>query len=299
MYKYWGYGLHILSEIEFPELLPFDFDKADLTITTGITPKQLTGEGLVQKVRVAMTPTAYLQQIAGVANYFAENGNSIIIEPQLGADDKSIRLFLLSSAMAAILHQRNLIPLHASAIYHNDGIVLFCGQSGVGKSTIVTSLQAKGYKVFSDDVCVLKEVDGFATALPSYPMIKLWADSFEKTGLEMAGEDKRVRPEIPKYARFFHEEFDVIPKPIKQIFKLETSNVIVNVEVEKLGYVESFKLLQSNSYRPMQMNAMQKRGFHFSTISKLAAVAPVYKLSRPSYINTIVNVTALIESHLL
>lgn len=299
MYTYWGFGLNIKSTIEFPELMPAEFDLADLNIYNGTVPLQLSGEGVVNMLKVSMNGTEYLHTVTGVADYYVSNGNEICVEAQPGTDEKSIRLFLLSNAMAAVLHQRNMIPLHASAIYHEDGIVLFCGHSGAGKSTTVTALQKRGYTVFSDDVCVLKNNEGGGLdALPSYPMIKLWADSFDKIGLATAEEKNKIRPEMAKYARFYHDEFDISAKKIKQVFILDGNHKTEELEIKKLGPLESFKALQQNTYRYSQMNGMQKRNVHFAMISKLTAGIAVYKISRPAHINTIDALVSLIESNL-
>lgn len=296
MHQYWGFGLLISSEIEFPEFLPFTFtDEPELTITLGTVPTELTGEGLVKKVQVSMTATQYLQKMP-VASYYVSNGNQILIEPAAEADEKSIRLFLLSNAMAAVLHQRGSIPLHASAVMHHDGIVLFCGASGAGKSTTATMLQQKGYKVFSDDVCVLRIEGDEVTAVPSYPMMKLWADSFHKTGLDMAGEDDKIRPKLAKFARFYHDEFDIAPKPVKQIFLLDTNNSTAEVSIKPLASIAAFAQLQRNTYRPVQMNGMQKRNQHFAAITRLTNAAPVYKISRPLSGNTLTEVIDLITN---
>lgn len=300
MYQYWGFGLNIASEIEFPELFPSGFEQADVTIRLGVTPQQLAGDGVIKKVRVAISPDEYLLQSVNVANYYAAHGDTIIVEPLPGADEKSIRLFLLSNAIAAILHQRDMIPFHASAVHYQDGLLLFCGRSGAGKSTLATALQQKGYKVFSDDVCVLKYDAGSnkVFAYTSYPMMKLWEDSFVKVGLDAAVEEDKIRPHLAKYARFYHDDFDINAYPVKQVFVLDPDGHVKAPAIEKLGSVKGFSKLQRNTYRYMQMNAMQKRGIHFDIISKLAAAVPVCLLSRPAHGNTIEEVIKLVESQL-
>ncbi len=299
MYSYWGFGLNIKSDIAFPELLPKEFDSADINILTKEVPQHLEGEHVTKKVNVSMNLTEYLHTVPDIADYYVANGNEICIQPQPGADEKSIRLFLLSNAMAAILHQRGMIPLHASAVYHDGGIILFCGRSGAGKSTTATALQQKGYTVFSDDVCVLQNnTNNELIALPSYPMIKLWEDSFIKIGLGAVEEENKIRPEMAKYARFYHDEFNIAEQKIKRVFILETGNLNETVEIKKLGPIAAFKILQQNTYRHVQMNGMKKRDIHFAMISKLAGEVSVYKIDRPALGNTIEDLIAVVESNL-
>ncbi|MDR3697527.1 serine kinase [Mucilaginibacter sp.] len=295
-HRYWGYGLNIAAEMEFPELLPHEFEGLpDLYIKLGIAPETITGEDVINKVGVSISPKEYLLKIRSIANYYVVGGNQIVVELLPGADEKSVRLFLLSNGMAAILHQRNTIPMHASAIEHGDGVILFCGSSGVGKSTTATMLQKMGYRVFSDDICVLKYpklAGDRMEAFPSYPMMKLWHDSFEKTGIEMAAEADKIRPLLPKYARFYHSEFNILPKPVKQVFILNRDKHMDAPEITKLSPIQAFTELQRNSYRYTQMNNMKKRDIHFAMISEIAKVQ-VFKITRPVQGNTLEEVIGL------
>lgn len=288
MYHYWGYGLHIASEIEFPELLPFEFDTPEVTIRLGKTPEALTGENVVHKVRVSMSPDEYLLKFMNTANYYVANGTDIIVEPLPGAEQKTLRLFLLSNAMAAVLHQRDLIPFHASGVHYKDGVVLFCGESGAGKSTLATALSLQGYPLFTDDVCVLKSGEqNQMMAVASYPMAKLWIDSFSKTGLEKVPDSERIRNELPKYRRFFHNTFSTESLPIKFVFILERRNHIKQPTMRPLNNISAFNAIQKNTYRSIQINAMQKRATHFSVASKLSASTIVHLIESPYDANTL------------
>ena len=112
-YKYRGFGLNIESEIALPELIPHHFQNPDIVIRTGAVPPEIEAAKAENKVGVSISPTEYLFRIAGIAAYYACNGNKIVISPEPLADDKSIRVFLLDNVIAALLLQRNLIALNA------------------------------------------------------------------------------------------------------------------------------------------------------------------------------------------
>ena len=297
MYQYWGYGLLIESEIEFPELLPFTYEKAQVSIMLGKTPENLEGADVLRRVRVQISPKEYLLNVPNIANYYVHSGNTVTVEALPNADDKSIRLFLLSNAMAAIVYQRGMIPLHASAIEINGGLVLFCGESGAGKSTTVSALKQWGYKIFSDDVCVLRyTADGSIEAFSSYPMVKLWEDSYQKLNLDAENHsDGKLRPELPKYANYFHPEFNTHAKTVKSIFVLQKQKAATEVSLQKLDNLKAFATVQNQTYRNLQLNAMGKRTDHFLMINKLITQAETFSITRPEFTNSLEQVTSVID----
>jgi hypothetical protein len=72
-------------------------------------------------------------------------------------------------------YQRNVLPLvlqlrghevlHASAVQTEDGLFVFCGVSGAGKSTFAYRLSRRGYAVWADDAVVLGAEGDGAVAL--------------------------------------------------------------------------------------------------------------------------------------
>jgi len=64
MYYYWGFGLKIASEIEFPELLPFEFvNPPDVHISICVTPATLNGKDVINLVRLSVSATEYLLKL--------------------------------------------------------------------------------------------------------------------------------------------------------------------------------------------------------------------------------------------
>ena len=85
-----------------------------------------------------VTPEDACFGLPDVARLLVRGGNEIVIERREGADNERVRLLLLGTGTDLLLHQRGLLPLHASSILTPAGAVLFMGHSGAGKSTPVS-----------------------------------------------------------------------------------------------------------------------------------------------------------------
>lgn len=285
-YTYWAFGLQIESEIIFPELVEEIFDEPDLVITLGKVPTQLRFPATIQEEMAAINDTEYLWEVKNVAKYYAANGKEIIIEPFEGIDDRSVRLFLLATVMAAVLHQRNSIPLHASSIKLNNELVLITGDSGAGKSTTLSGLMKRGYTIFSDDVIVVKEYDNQKVlATSSYPMIKLWDDAIVKLDNELF-EDRSflVKPGLDKYGIFFHEQFDKETYSIGKIFILKTKDSGA-IEAKELVGGEAFKGFNLQSYRPYLLHSNQLRQLNYTILMTIVNNAKIIEVVRPKICN--------------
>ncbi len=284
MFKYWGFGLHIDSEIEFPELLPCDFAEADVTIKRGVAPAILIGADIIKRAFSFVGYDEYLLTIKNVCRYYVHKGSEIIFEPWNDIDERSIRLFLLGTAMAALLYQRNLIPLHASAIIKDGKLVVFAGTSGAGKSTLSAYTTSKGYDLFTDDICVLQNnIPGkpglFGTA--SYPMLKLWENTINELNNDQFNKDFNVRPKLPKFGQFFFNTFITKPIPLGKIFILRSTGSIEKIEVNRLENISIFRQLILQSYRRQFINSPKLKVVQFSILSQIANEIPVYEVKRP------------------
>ena len=299
MNYYSAYGLSIATEIYFPELFVIPpIASPDMRVRTGKIPAYYLEKAQEQKTSIYISPTDYFLSIDHIAYYFVTSGNEIIIEPMPAADEKSIRLYFLSNAMAAILYQRGLVPMHASAVYYDDGIVLFMGDSGAGKSTTVATLQAKGYRIFSDDICVPVWEDNTLKAFAAYPMMKLWKDTFDKARIGPYQEESRIRTELEKYGKSFYDSFDIKARLIKQIFILEKDASLISgvVSFQGISGIEAFKHLQNYAYRLPYVEAMGMKKTYFEVISALSNQIPVTLISRPNDNTTFNDLTQIIES---
>jgi hypothetical protein len=284
MFHYWGFGLFITSEIEFPELLPAEFVQQDVMISIGTVPASPENISPLKKtISHIVNDTTLLFEVKDVARYYATNGNNIVIEINPDNEEmRSVRLFVLATVFAAILIQRDLLAFHASAIIQDGRLLLITGNSGAGKSTTTAGLIKGGYTLFSDDVIVLNKDDKddiIATA--SYPMIKLWNDTL--VHLEDDSFSDRsflVRPGTDKYGIFFHDRFDKSSYPIERIFILKKGDV-AQIQTRQLSGKEAYVEVNKHVYRPRLLASERMQRLRFILLGGMLKNCSVYEITRP------------------
>lgn len=283
MYKYWGFGLQITSEIEFPELLPYSFKHTDISITIGEMPVINVDTAFdIGRISYQVNERELIFSVLDVASYYVADGKQIVISPHTGhREDRVIRLFVLGAAIAGVLQQRRQVPLHTSAVVIDDQLTLIAGQSGAGKSTTLAGLKQRQYRVFSDDITVLKEQpdDDRISGLASYPMIKLWENSMQT--LHLDDRSFRVMPGFEKYGLFFHNAFDTRPYPVNRIILLDTLQA-EGICHKQLYGSEAFSAVVQHVYKASLFRRPAMRALCFDVISKMVRNATVHQVSRPA-----------------
>ena len=184
MFSYRAFHLNVTSEIDLPAVTPTDIIPTlpEATIRRGAVPERLE-IGSDSGAWFQVAPYRILLTIENIARYLIADGCAITVDPFPDADPEMVRLFLLGSAMGALLYQRGLLPLHGSAIETPLGAMIFVGPQGIGKSTLAAHFQQRGYRILSDDVCALSiGVTGRLQALPAFPKLRLCPDALDGLG---------------------------------------------------------------------------------------------------------------------
>src|SRR5438105_3551225 len=197
MFGYAVFGLRVASEIELPEL-PRGTGRADVTIRRGPTP-DLIADPVIEGVLYQAAPGRLRLTVPNVATFLATDGTDVVVAAQPDATPEEVRLFLYGSVLGAILQQRGILTLHASAVTDGDRAILFAGASGRGKSTLAAAFLDLGYQLLSDDVVAIRtDPDRAAMAAPAYPEIKLWTDSLEHLQIDADGLRRVREHEVPR-----------------------------------------------------------------------------------------------------
>lgn len=251
---------------------------ADLKITIGEVPTSLDN---CQKkgVTFQIAPNEFLLDLEDIARFYVSHGNNIVLERKNEHTDDDIQLFILGSCLGAILHQRKILAMHASAIVHDGEAVLFTGISGVGKSTTANGLRLKGYKMLTDDVCPVEIRDGVPYALPGYPQSKLWEDSLEHLDIDYK-ELSHIRNGVNKRKVPIHESFIREPIPIKAMYVLSPYNRD-ELELFSVENANKFRTILNMTYRKYLLKDMGMQPYHFTNGTTLANAIPVKRIMRP------------------
>ncbi len=268
------FGLDLRSEMDLAGLAPqVDGGRADVEIAFGPVPAS-------DHHGYRATEEGTLLAVAKVGRYLISEGR-ILIDPAPGASERNVRLFLLGSAIGALLHQRGLLPLHANAIDIDGRAVAFSGHSGAGKSTIAAWFHDRGHTILADDVCVIGFDDsGRALAYPGIPRLRLWREALEASGRD-AQAYARSFDDTDKYDVPTLNEAGAEPMPLAAIYLLRKAEEAGgSAEIERLKGVEAVDTLVSNTYRGGYLNMIGRTREHLSACVRVARAVPVFRAQR-------------------
>lgn len=107
-------------------------------------------------------------------------GNLIEADVCVEDTESNVAVYLMGSCMGAILVQRGFMLLHGSSVTDGKCAILITGDSGAGKSTLAAEFLKKGWKLITDDVTAVFDVEGTPKIRSSYPSQKLWQDALDR-----------------------------------------------------------------------------------------------------------------------
>ena len=275
-HRYILFGLRVASEIHLPEALgDRDSDpEPEVIIRLGTLGGGRTPPGMSYDGTTAMLT------VPGVARYRISKGSEIEIDVVSGAPDKNVRLYLLGSAMGAALHQRGLLPLHATSVEIDGRAIAFVGQSGAGKSTLAAWFNDLGYRVLSDDVCVVHGVDGDRPEVyPAVRHIRLCRDALIASG-RTADQFEASYSGDPTFDKFDVplQQGDASPARLSAVVLLEFGSVKALQHIEGVDAAAS---LFAHTYRGEMVDDLGGAELHWRAVMGLMRAIQIFRWTRP------------------
>ena len=281
LHHYAAYGLRVHSPIALP-FVPASSgpDEApDVAVRVGAVPAALPAP-VDKRGHWQSAPGAFLLNVDGVARYLVTEGRDILVEPR--GSDRDVSVFLTGSVFAALLQQRGVVTLHASAIETQAGAVLFLGRSGDGKSSLLAAMVQRGHAMLADDVAgVVLDRGGRPMVLSAFPCARLWADVLDELGWQPRTR-RRVRKDMEKYLVPV-ERFRAAPLAVRAAYML-TPSPGIGIEIEPCTRRAAFEcLLRKYTYRKGYLSGLSQRPAHFRAVAAMARQVPVVRVKRPAH----------------
>jgi hypothetical protein len=279
MSQYAVFGLQLSSEIDLPEL-PRGTGPAEVTIRAGAIPAPLV-DPVVDSVLYQAAPGQLRLEVPNIATYLASAGTDVVVAAHPDAAPNEVRLFLYGSVLGAILQQRGILTIHASAVTDGERAILFAGPSGHGKSTLAACFLDAGYRLLSDDVVAIRsDPSRGAVAAAAYPEIKLWADALARLEIDAEGL-RRVREQLDKSYVSAVERFAAEPMPVSHVYILNSHNRDEFVLTAATGRAK-LGFLVRNTYRRNFLDGLGGKEAHFEGCVALSKHARVVSVVRPT-----------------
>jgi hypothetical protein len=289
-------GLCVSSEIELPGLITSAAERVpQVSILRGPVPENLSdcrAAGPTWQV----ADKQFLLRIPDVARFLLNDGREIVVASESDEGAADIPIFILGTVFGILLHQREQIVLHASAVRVNGRAVLFCGPSGAGKSTLAAALSQRGYPLVNDDFCtVTANPAGAPLVHPDGRQLKLWAQAIDRLDLAQS-RGERVRKSLEK---FYVEPSEVFTEPLVlgAVYALREARPPHAPGIEKPNVVDAALLLRRSAYRPLLVRRLGQRANYFHAATMIANAAGIFHLTRTLDFAKLPDVIASLERH--
>lgn len=266
LFRYRAYQLDILSEFALPELCRPAGGLARGEVHVRWHRFEDDGRPVTEPgARHAGVDEAgrFRLELPGIGRYAIGDGREILVEPAPGADAESLRLYLLGSALGALLMQQGLLVLHGNAVRVGDRCMLCLGASGAGKSTLAAAFQRRGHAVLADDVVAL---DAGGQALPGIPRLKLWGETARQLSIDVA-RLPRVRPGLEKYGVPVEPVDEALP--VRWIYLLSPDEGD-GIRLRPLRGMQCYAPLLAHTYRAAFLDPLGLRARHLEQCGRLA-----------------------------
>jgi hypothetical protein len=280
-YRYTLFGLNIFTQMAFPEFDTFEnptLVNGDVFIFFDDVPEHL-GDAHQKRPWFETATGCLLVHPPGIGRFLVDRGCQIRVNSGPNASESVFKSFLFGWGLAAILHQRGYLPLHASAVATNQGVIVFCGKPGAGKSTIAAALNKYGFELVSDDKLAVVLQDQNIMVYPSFPQLRLWDDAIKHLEISMDGAlplaDDAEKFIVPMLSSFTNRVL-----PLRAVYILTPSDV-ENVNIIRLQGMEKFNVLMLHTYGRRFLSGLGVQAGHFQLASSVASKIQVAKIFRP------------------
>jgi len=211
----------------------------------------------------------------GVCRIQVAGRQHIQLEGEDGVSEEALSHFALGVGMGALLHQREVLALHASAVVGPFGALLFMGSSSLGKSTLAAAFHENwGWPLVADDISAIEFHGDGAYVAPAYPYLRLWPEAAESLGLATASV-----PIFPGAEKRRIEAFDGFPSEPVRIAGVYVLQEAARTAIHRMRPHDAIAELVVHSFAARLLEKSGPQEWHFNASSQLARQVPIRYLA--------------------
>lgn len=221
----------------------------------------------------------FSMQVEKVGTFYARDGKVAEYSPAKNTTIPNIELYLNGSVFGAILHQRQILPIHGSSFAKDGRGFIISGESGAGKSSLTTAFCLSGNDFLTDDVTPVVFKKEEPQILPYSDRIKLWEDSLAQFQKKSGSLNKITQDEEKFY-------FPVSRNSNKEI-SLHALFIVKPKDVQKPKFqtvdkIKAIPALQEQIYRYGFLAGMPHlKAVYFQKLVTIGKQIPVIQIERP------------------
>jgi hypothetical protein len=224
-----------------------------------------------------------------LGTFLVYEGKKVIVVPAPNATIELIRIYLVGTVMAMVLHQRGCLILHGSGVVIDGKAVAFVGRSGWGKSSIAAALAQMGYPLVSDDIFALDLSSNQPVVYPGFSQYKVSEETAQVLGHQTSS---LLNRDVQNRGYINCPNFTTKTLAVDRIYLLAKD---AENGIESIKPIEVMTQLLRHSVPTIW--SLPQPPEHFFQCSKLINTTPIYRLKRANDIASLPQLAKLVEQH--
>ena len=232
----------------------------------------------------AASPGRLVLTLPGCFEAVVASGESVSVRYSDQFGRARLGRLIAGPVAAALLHQRHMLPLHASAVGFYGRALVIAGGSASGKTEVALALAARGHSFLADDLVTFGEDGGHQVAMAGPSIAAAQPDTLRRWMPEIAGEPDGTGKVIIPWPGVAEPR----PVPVGGFVSLVRRNGIVLTE--RLRGVEALRSVRRHVHLLGAIHALAVASGHLRRVARLLDDIPVFRVSHPGQVSSVTTV---------
>lgn len=217
-------------------------------------------------------------EFENTGTFYISNGNQIVYN--FIANKLSFNDYLHSFITGLLLFQRGHLLLHGNSCIWTDQHIAFCGESGVGKSSLAAQFHKNGALFFCDEIICFDKLSNIT--LPGFPFLRLWKNDLDYNKFNSSLVSKLWNNE-EKYKLDTSSQRVDVDKELDILIYLETDDSLNSPQLKEVTGTEKVTTFWSSYYQRPVIDSIELTAQFNQQSFDILKTLRVFKLKRPNH----------------